>query len=160
MDFVPDQDGVSNVYIAIYPRNDADIYNASFTGTTTEAIAEASVADANSSDGINEITTVSNHRFKRRSPTMRAYLTDEPVSYCIKGDRLYRYTDYGFSSTQMRPVDIDGSCAAGPGMCLPASTPGRALMTTFVDNGSLTDAGSQAFDQLAANQAGVWLERH
>lgn len=149
VDFVPDQDGVSGVYIAIYPRDSDDIYGASFAGTTTEAIAGAAVADADTMDGINEITTTTTHRFKRSSPTMRAFLVSEPVSYCIKGERLYRYSGYGFSATQLRPVDIDGSCA---GTCLPATTPGRALMTSHVDNGALTDGGSQAFDQLAANR--------
>jgi len=149
VDFVPDQDGASNVYIVIYPGDDSDIYGASFTGNTTEAIAQASVADMDTMDGINEITTTTNHRFKRRSPAMKAFLTEQPVSYCVKGPRLYRYSNYGFSSTQLRPVDIDGGCSS---TCLPAATPNRVLVTTNVDNGALTDGGSRAFDQLAATR--------
>ena len=149
VDFVPDQVGASGVYIAIYPKDNSEVYNVTFTGNTNQSIAEASVADANTSDGINEITTTTSHRFKRRSPTMRAFLTSEPVSYCLKGTRLYRYSNYGFNSTQLRPVDIDGSCAT---TCLPSATPDRVLMTSFLDNGALTDAGSQAFDQLAASR--------
>lgn len=150
VDFVPDQDGASGVYIAIYPRDTDDIYAASFSGTTTEAIAGASVADADPMDGINEITTTTNHRFKRQSPTMRAFLTEQPISFCVKGDRIYRYSNYGFNATQLRPVDIGGGCSAGT--CLPSSTPDRELMTAFIDNAALTDGGSQAFDQLAANR--------
>ena len=150
VDFVPDQVGETNVFIAVYPRNAADIYNANFAGpNTSEAIAGASVADALPGDGINEITTSTNHRFKRRSPNMRSFLTDQPVSYCILGQRLYRYTNYGFSGTQLRPADIDGSCS---GTCLPSATPDRVLITTDLNNGPLTDAGSQAFDQLAATR--------
>ena len=149
VDFVPIQDGVIGAYIVIYPRNDADIYEADFSGNTTEAIAGANVDDADAGDGINEITTLTNHRFKRSSPTMRTFLTEEPVSYCVKGEQLYRYANYGFSATQLRPVDIDGSCST---TCLPSTTPDRVLMTSFLDNGALTDGGSQAFDQLEANR--------
>lgn len=148
VDFVPDQDGASGKYISIYPRT-SNIYNQTFVGPNTQAdIAEASVADADTGDGINEITTTTNHRFRTSSPSMRAFLTDPPVSYCVQGDRLYKYSDYGFSSTQMKPLNLDGStCAAGPGMCLPGTTPNRVLMTSFLDN-----AGITAFDQLNANR--------
>ncbi len=148
VDFVPDQDGASGKYISIYPRTN-NIYSQTFVGPNTQAdIAEASVADANTGDGINEITTTTNHRFRRSSPSMRAFLTDPPISYCVQGDRLYKYSNYGFSSTQMRPLNLDGAtCAAGPGMCLPGTTPNRVLMTSFLDN-----AGITAFDQLNANR--------
>lgn len=150
VDFVPPVTNTVSAYISIFPRNTGQIYGADFVGpNTNEAIAGASVADANTTDGINEVTTTTNHRFRRSSPTMRAFMVDDPISFCVKGERLYRYTDYGFSSTQLRPVDIDGSCA---GTCLPDSTPGRVLMTSHVDNAALTDAGSQAFDFLTANR--------
>lgn len=150
VDLVPEYDGASNLFMAIYPRNNTQAYAVALTGTTTAAIAEVAVADSDDLDGINEITTTANHRYRRRSPTKRAFLTDEPISYCIKGERLYRYENYGFTSTQLRPVDIDGGCSAGS--CLPDATPDRTLMTTHLDNGALTDAGSQAFDYLSANR--------
>ena len=150
VDFVPPMTSTVSASIALFPRNSSQIYSADLVGpNTNEAIAGATVADSNTGDGINEVTTSTNHRFRRRSPTMRAFMVDDPVSYCVKGERLYRYSEYGFNSTQLRPVDIDGGCS---GTCLPDTTPGRVLMTTHVDNAVLTDAGSQAFDFLAANR--------
>ena len=149
VDFVPPVTNTISAYISIFPRSTGQIYNADFSDPTTAAIAGASVADSNTGDGVNEVTTITNHRFRRSSPTMRAFMVDEPISYCVKGEQLFRYTNYGFNSTQLRPVDIDGSCS---GTCLPDATPDRVLMTSYVDNAGLTDAGSQAFDFLNANR--------
>lgn len=153
IDFVPEKDGVSGVYVVIYPTSSADLYQASFSGNTTEAIAGASVADANNTDGINEITTTTNHRFKRASSVERLFLTSQPVSFCITGTKLYRYSNYGFSntSTPLLPRRPNGTCAAAT--CLPNSTPNRALISDQLKNTALTGGvNGQAFDQLAASR--------
>lgn len=151
IDFVPEQDGATGVYVVIYPTSANDLYGASFSGNTTEAIAAASIADANNSDGINEVTTSTNHRFKRASSVDRLFLTSQPVSFCISGNRLYRYSGYGFSATQLLPVRPNGTCAAAT--CLPATTPDRVTISTQIANGNLTGgANGQAFDFLVASR--------
>jgi MSHA biogenesis protein MshO len=171
VEFVPEQDGVSGVYVVVYPTSEADLYGASFGADTTEAIAGASVADADDMDGIggtsgpdgiNEITTTSTgtgHRFKRASSVDRIYLTGQPISYCITGSKLYRYSNYGFHENQPIPVRPAGTCAAVlPVTCLPATTPKRVLVTDQIDNSKLTsganpgDEDGQAFDQVAASR--------
>lgn len=148
IDFVPDQDNVTDVYAAIYPIRTSEIYQGPLPVTGPVAHITM-VNDMDTMDGINELD-MDLHRFTRRSRFNRVFLTDQPVSYCVKGDRIYRYTNYGFTTSQIRPVDIGGACSAGS--CLPSSTPNRVLITTLVDNAALTDAGSQAFDQLAATR--------
>ncbi len=150
VDFVPDQDGVMGAYAVIYPTSTADLYAASFTGPDTEAaiVAVTSIADNVASDGKRRITTTTNHRFKRSSSAGRLFLTKQPVSYCVVGSKLYRYSDYGFFATQPRPMRPNNTCAVAP--CLPNTTAlGRVLISDQVDNSLLIGGTSgQAFDQL------------
>lgn len=151
VDFVPSQVGVSGLYAVIYPTATAQLYGASFSGSTTEAIAAVSaIADSNPSDGLNEITTATTHRFLRTSPVDRLYLATTPVSYCLSGNRLYRYSDYGIDATQRMPQGPGGACAS---TCLPATTPQRALISDQLDNSALTGGSSgQAFDIAGATR--------
>ena len=148
VEFVPDVSGEGTKTISIYPSKSSDIYSADFTGPNTqEAIAGASVSDVSMITGTVTVTTTTNHRFTRSSPSMRAFFTDQPISYCVVGNRLYKYSNYGFSPTQLRPTDIiGGGCTAGT--CLPSTTgTGRVLLTSFLDNADFT-----AFSEISANR--------
>lgn len=83
-------------------------------------------------DGKVLITLVNGHRFNRRSPVQRIYLTEQPVSFCVVGDRLYRYSNYGFAAVQPEPAG------------LPAQAPGRALISNQLTNAGLTAFSLQA----------------
>jgi MSHA biogenesis protein MshO len=149
VDFVPSKDGVTGAYAVIYPTSTADLYGASFVDPTEAAIvAVTSIADNVASDGKRRITTTTNHRFKRASSAERLFLTTQPVSYCVVGNKLYRYSDYGFYANQPRPMRPNNTCAVAP--CLPNTTAlGRVLISDQVDNSQLTGGTSgQAFDQL------------
>ena len=62
------------------------------------------------------------HQFPRESAQQRFYVVGNPVSYCISGDTLWRYTNYGFLASQ-------------PGVAtLPASTPNRTMLAQSVSN--------------------------
>lgn len=70
----------------------------------------------------NEVTVdmAAPHRFSSESPTRRYFLIDEPISYCVDGSALYRYTNYGFQAAQ-------------PGVAgLPAGLPDRSLVVERV----------------------------
>ena len=134
VDFVPMQDGVTGAYAVIFPVEPDDLYGAAFAGSTTEAIVEVSVGTG--SAGSNTLTSPHPHRFKRQSPVDRVYLVDPPVSFCIAGDRLHRYSDYGFQAVQCTPST-----------CLPSATPGRWLIANEIDN-----TGLSAFDYVAASR--------
>jgi len=60
------------------------------------------------------------HRFPVESPSNRFFLVSDPVSFCVVGERLWRYQGYGFLTTQ-------------PGVGgLPSGLPNRALLAERV----------------------------
>lgn len=87
--------------------------------------------------GIVTATFASAHAFAEDSPQERLYLVSTPVSYCVVGERMYRYTDYAWSVVQ--PLAAD----------LPASAPQRALLVDKVD--SAATSFSVAAGSLARN---------
>jgi MSHA biogenesis protein MshO len=159
IDFVPDQVGQNGVYAVVYPTSDTDLYNVTFgPGNETQAVARVNVTDGVTA-GTDTLTysrlsddAAYSHRFRRHSSVERLFLADQPVSYCITGNKLYRYTNYGFSATQLLPVRPNGSCAAAT--CLPSSTAGKGrwLISDQVDNSALTGASGQAFNWLVASR--------
>ncbi len=160
VDFVPTMVGRSAVYAIIYPTSPAQIYEANLNGTgtapnyiATEAIARVDVTNSGLSnrDTLTYSRLVDDdpykHRFRRESSVARLFLTEEPISYCITGSKLYRYSNYGFTpgAEPMRPLEPDGDCTAGlVSECLPGTTPSRVLITDQLDNSAVT----QAFDQV------------
>jgi MSHA biogenesis protein MshO len=148
VDFVPSLVGESGLYAAIYPVSPAELYQDSFA--STGAIVPATLEDAVAGDGKQRLITGA-HRFKRRSAVERLFITGQPVSYCLSGNKLYRYANYGFHQTQLQPVAPNGSCAS---LCLPNATPHRVLVTDQLENSTLDSdapAGS-AFGWTPANR--------
>ena len=86
-------------WATVYPLNSADIYNenndkrlqvSAFTNSTSSAIDQWQFSKA----------------FAEESPSKRLYLLDEPVSFCIEGNSLYRYTNYDFNVNQRNAVGL------------------------------------------------------
>ena len=78
-------------------------------------------------------------------------MVEQPVSYCVVGDKLYRYTDYGFFASQDTEEE-SGTCTVTPDppdTCLPNYAAGptrkKVLITDSIDNTGLTafSVGSQ-----------------
>jgi MSHA biogenesis protein MshO len=80
--------------------------------------ATLSTADVNN---IVTVTMASSFQFANHSPRQRFFLVDAPVSYCVDGEYLFRYKDYGLLSAQ--------ASTAG----LPTSLPARALLADGLD---------------------------
>lgn len=137
--FMPDQTAVTSAYAVIYPISTNELYTAPNPGPIT-AVSAVAHLDANR----DELSTVS-FTFLRRSPEDRVFLAGAPVSFCVNGERLYRYTGYSLNAAQLLPAAPDGTCPLAA--CLPAATPDRMLIST-----DLANAGYQAFDQLAATR--------
>lgn len=155
VDFVPTQHGATDGFAVIYPNRTNRIYdgdNGSPAGWPNfpdrGRIQEiSSIADSASADQ-STITLVKSHRFNRRSPNERFFVTDEPISYCIKGDKMYRYTNYVFYSSQPDTEEGVSGCAVASGdNCLPnySSAPDKMLITNNIDNTGITafSVGSQ-----------------
>ena len=100
---------------AVYPS--AAIYNEGNPGEISPAVV------VSAPDAANEITVSlpMPHQFTSESPSKRVFLVAEPVSYCVDGERLWRYQGYGFSSVQ-------------PGLAvLPGARPDRTLIAEHVN---------------------------
>jgi MSHA biogenesis protein MshO len=117
------QGPAAGLYAVIYPINTAALYSGGSPGTRAE-IDEVSDPDVN--DGRLAVKLAASHRFSRRSPVQRIYIAQQPVSFCVVGSRLFRYSNYGFLAAQPDPAD------------LPNAAPDRALISDRVSNTALT----------------------
>lgn len=115
----------AGIYAAIYPVQTADLYNYN-DNLGPFALVDA-ISDPSASDGKMTVTLDVSHRFSKRSASSRVFLVDQPVSFCVVGDKLYRYQNYGVEATQCTPAS-----------CLPSTLPDRALFAESVDNTGLT----------------------
>ena len=115
----------AGIYAVIYPINNTDLYN--YDDNRGPLALVDSITDPNGGDGVMTVTLDAVHRFNRRSPSNRLFLVDQPVSFCVVGDRLYRYENYGVKNTQCTPAT-----------CLPNTLPNRALIADEIDNTGLT----------------------
>lgn len=135
VEFNPSQ--TTGAYVVIYPRSESDIYQDLPLPTTGHVAGVQSITAHATLANVEVVTMTPTHTFRRRSPEDRIYLVDDPVSFCVDGDRLYRYQGYDLSADQPVP---------GGSPALPANTSeGRAVLSTDIDNNGFT-----AFDQLAA----------
>jgi MSHA biogenesis protein MshO len=157
VDFVPSQHNADGGYAVIYPNNQSRLYdgdNGAYalwpnfpTNRPTQEIFTATIPtptngieDSASADQ-STVTLVKAHRFRRRSPNKRFFVVDDPISYCVKGDKLYRYTDYGFFTAQTDVEESGGCVVTTPARCLPNYAAGptrkKVLITDSIDNAGL-----------------------
>lgn len=149
---LPTQDGLSGRYAVIYPTKSTDLYKDSFS--STEVIVPVTVASIDA--GKDGLTPAAAHRFKRRSPEDRLFITTQPVSFCVVGNRLYRYSDYGFYDTQLIPKGPGGACIAAT--CLPDTTPKRVLITDLIDNTLLSGTAFDFLDTTRRRNGVIQME--
>lgn len=100
------------VYAAIYPLDASEAYTLASPGPL--ALID-SITDSDSLDGKLRIHLAAEQLFPRRSPLERLFITNQPVSFCLTGTKLYRYSDYAFQANAM-------SCAPA---CLPPAISGQ-----------------------------------
>lgn len=152
VDFSPIQVGATGVYAAIYPDKIKDIYEGGtvvpyddfpFRGPIEKI---SSIADTGPSSDASVITLTASHRFRKQSPHLRFFLIEMPVSFCVKGSKLYRYENYGFLENQ--PY-VESACTnpgwtpAGCGLPAYPST-SKILITDNIDNVGLTAFAASA----------------
>jgi MSHA biogenesis protein MshO len=86
---------------------------------------------------VETLTLDSSHQFEPGTNRQRVYLAGEPVSFCVEGQKMYRYKGYGVKSAQ---------CTPDTASCLPTTPPNRAVVSDQIVNASYT-----AFEYVAAN---------
>lgn len=113
--------------VAVYPVG-ANVYDLSVDLLSPEA--SFSPPDGNN---VSTLSWTGSHSFPFQSPTERFFMVTSPVSYCVDGDNLFRYSNYGYSAVQ--------SGLSG----LPTALPDRALLVDKVVSSGLpfqvTDPG-------------------
>ena len=152
VDFTPSQHGISGGFAVIYPRNQSQIFDGDNGAVyanwpnfpNRRPIQEIQDIQDSASVDQSTVTLVTAHRFNRRSPNQRFFVVEQPVSYCVVGDKLYRYSDYGFFASQVTEEE-SGTCSVTPDppdRCLPnyAAGPARkkVLITDSIDNSGIT----------------------
>lgn len=151
VDFKPSQHEETGGFAVIYPNRQDYLYdgdNGSYASwpdfASNRPIQEITDIQDSASPDQSTVTLIKTHRFRRRSPAERFFVTEQPVSYCVVEDKLYRYSDYGFFSTQV-DVEESGSCVVtNDDTCLPdyaalSANPPRfkTLITDSLDNAGL-----------------------
>ncbi len=103
----------THYYIAVYPLTTgggiASPYSGSDPGTL---FAYASQSTAGLPPGITRLRLTGVRRYARPAPFRRMYLVGEPVSFCVTGTHLNRYTGYGLRPTQPTPTSPGMSALA------------------------------------------------
>ena len=122
----------ADIYAVIYPINTTDLYN--YDDNLGPLALIDTITDPSGADGIMTVNLDATHRFRRRSANNRLFLASKPVSFCVVGDKLYRYDNYGVEAAQCSPAS-----------CLPSTLPDRALLAESIDN-----TGASAFSVEAA----------
>lgn len=148
------------LYAVIYPRRQNLVYdgdNGLSSGwpnfpTSRRPIQEISSMAASASTNRTTVTLTKSHRFRRRSPTQRFFVVEDPVSFCVVGDKLYRYNNYGFFTSQVSQEEEATVCEkASNQTCLPNynDAPDKRLITDSIDNSGLTafTIGSQSLSR-------------
>ena len=136
------------IYAVIYPNRQNQIYdgdNGPSAGwpdfPNNRPIQEISTTAASGTADITTVTLVQAHRFRRRSPNSRFFVVNDPVSFCVVSDKLYRYSNYGFYTTQVTQEEESTVCEVALNQrCLPnyAAAPNKVLITDSINNAGLT----------------------
>ncbi|SIS87404.1 PilW family protein [Neptunomonas antarctica] len=102
---------------AIYPINTDAVYQTGSPAVISPDI--SSSADSLVGSGATTLELSSAHQYPEESPAKRMFIVDGPVSFCLVGDRLYRYSHYDRTATQPTPDTLPA---------LPGTEPNRALL--------------------------------
>lgn len=128
--------GSANRYVAVFPFDVNALYTSANPGP---------LSGLNSITGTTPATITLNSafRFIRHSPYRRIYIVSEPISYCIVGDRLFRYSQYGINAVQAAPP---ASGAALLAENIQSSDNGNPLTVFAFTPGTLRRSGIVALD--------------
>lgn len=121
----------SSMYGVIYPSNLSRLYRDGNLTPVRSTIHEiTSIVDIAVGISSSEMTiNTASGRYRRRSPNERFFVVQQPVSFCVvsnpdplilDNDKLFRYTNYGFSQNQpTTELPLSNVCAlAAPNGCL------------------------------------------
>ncbi len=115
----PSAGPLADARLIVNPSSPDDVYDTA--SGYVSSIATFSAADGS---GIVTATFSAPLSFASESAERRVYIVQAPVSFCVDGTRLFRYTDYGHTLAQLLPAD------------LPTGSPDRQLIADNLATGS------------------------
>lgn len=86
--------------VVVYPLSPADVYSGHDDNLSKVFTIETYTAPELS-------LTAGEVNFKEYSPTSRAFIFKEPVSYCVESGELNRYSGYSFNTIQVLPPNVN-----------------------------------------------------
>lgn len=110
--------------VAVFPLNSAEVYDLSASAAVISP-AVTSVGSDLVSTAVVSVSFSSSHQFLADSPSKRWFMVDDPVSFCLDGEQLFRYQGYGYGTAQPFPD------TAGP-VTMPTAVPNRQLFAASV----------------------------
>lgn len=116
---LPSSGMLASARLVVDPSGPDKVYD-----TGSGYVSSTATFSAPDGSGIVTATFAAALSFASESPERRVYVIKAPVSFCVAGTRLFRYTGYGHRITQSLPAD------------LPATSPDRQLIADSVASGS------------------------
>ena len=131
----------SDLRVAVYPQSDL------YAMTSPGAVSPVSQFGAEEADGRVRITFAAPFEFTAPSARSSFFIVGDPVSYCTLAGKLYRYSNYGYSPSQLSinslPDSPPNRALAGEGVSATFSVAAATLVanSTVTVNLALTARG-------------------
>lgn len=136
----------TGIFGVIFPRNTNSLYrDGSNTPVRSTIHSISSIVDIAAPPLVENLTTINlgaAGRYRRRSPNERFFVVGQPVSFCVVGDKLYRYSNYDFIENQsVTELPVSNICpVSAPDGCLSNynTAPDKTLIVDSISNTGLT----------------------
>jgi len=127
--------------LSVYPTNSDHIYD--LTQARTGVVAENQNAmddgDGNANTRRVRLDDISGQdmAYITESPQKRFYLLDSPVSFCLVGQQLRRYSGYGFHVAQPLPPPVDKGDVIATGLTNQSGEPAFLLSAAVLNRNAV-----------------------
>lgn len=124
-------------YVIVYPYNTSALYSGASPGPRATYSSKSGTPNTT-------VTLTGAHQFTRHAPQRRFYVVSSPVSFCISGTDLMRYSGYGVNAIQSTPPGGGSAALAAQNI---QTNDGATTVTPFTYSpGTLRRSGVVAMD--------------
>jgi MSHA biogenesis protein MshO len=127
--------------LSVYPTNPDHIYDLTQARSGVVAALQNAPDDADGNPNTSRVTldNISGQAmtYITESPQKRFYLFDRPVSFCLVGQQLRRYSDYGFSVGQQLPPPVDTGEVIATGLTNQSGEPAFLLNAAVLNRNAV-----------------------
>ena len=127
--------------LSVYPTNPDHIYDLTQARTGVVAANQNALddGDGNANTRRVRLDNISGQAmtFITESPQKRFYLLDSPVSFCLVGQQLRRYSGYGFSVAQQLPPPVGNGDVIATGLTNESDEPAFLLNAAVLNRNAV-----------------------